>query len=386
MAESLRDQLASAYDKVTSAETPAPPEESSAIVEATPGAEVHQSKITEAKAAPAVTPASAPADERARNKDGTFAEKKDVKSKDTGAAKAQPLPSSSPSAVVAPVAAPVLAPKPRPARPSSWKKEMWGHWDQIPVDLAEYLHTREGQFASGVSTYKAEAESARPLQEAMAPFLPLLQQHRIDPAQWISSLGGAHQRLVMGSPQEKLQLFNKLAQDYGIPLAALYDQQAQSQYLAQPHQPQPQPQGDTLTREEAMKLFAEQFQTVNIKSEIDRFKADEKHKHFDAVQGTMAGLLQATPPIPGVVDLDSAYAYALALPAHAELIAADQEQDRVAQAQASAAAQASRVAGAKGKALSPRSATPSAPASGEKPKGLRSQLDEAYDQHVGGRV
>ena len=384
MTESLRDALTDAFDKV---ESTAAPVESSVISEATPDAPVHTSKIGEVLAEkPAVAPAAAPTDGRARNPDGTFKEvKKDSKDAGAAAPKVQPQPLTTPSVAPAPLATAVPAPKPRPARPSSWKKEMWGHWDQIPVDLAEYLNTRESQFASGVSTYKAEAEAARPLQEAMAPFMTILQQYQIDPATWIRNLGGAHQRLVMGSPHEKLNLFAKLANDYGIPLAALYDQSAQQQYLAQPHQPQPQPQGDTLTRAEAMKLFSEQFQTVNIKQDIDRFKADQKHKHFDAVQGTMAGLLQANPPIPGVVDLDSAYTYALALPAHADLTAADQEQERQQQATAVAAQEASRVATAKGKVISPKSATPSSPG-GDGPKGLRSTLVAAVDQHTGGRV
>ena len=388
MGESLHDQLAAAFDKHEgTTDAPTDTVHDSVIAPASIDTPVHTSKIGEALAnKPAATPAAAPkADGRERNADGTFKEKQPPKDAGAASPKVQPQPPTPTSVAPAPLATSVPAPKARPARPSSWKKEMWGHWDQIPVDLAEYLNTRESQFASGVSTYKAEADAARPLQEAMAPFMPLLQQHKIDPSTWIRNLGGAHQRLALGSPHEKLQLFNKLAQDYGIPLAALYDQNAQQQFLSQPHQQQPQAQPNMLTREEAMKLFSEQFQAANLKSEIERFKADPTHKHFDAVQGTMAGLLQANPPIPGVVDLDSAYTYALALPAHADLIAADQEQERQQQTQAVAEQAASRVATAKGKTISPKSATPTSP-SGDAPKGLRSTLVSAFDQHTGGRV
>ena len=382
MSESLRDQLAANLDKIvardTTDETPAVPVEPSSIAEAP--AEPRPSKIT---TAPPATEATAVPDGRARNPDGTFAEKPKEAPKGAGAAPKASTPQPPPPATGATAAAVPAAAKARPQRPSSWKKEFWPHWETLDPSLAEYLNTRESQFASGVSTYKAEAEAAKPLVEAIAPFMPLLQQHQIDPGQWIRNLGSAHQRLVMGSPHEKLQLFAKLADDYGIPLQALYDQGAQQQYLSQPHYPQPQPQSpNVLTRAEAEKFFEQKYQEKSSLQEIDRFSASDKHPHFDEVRETMAGLLQANL----ADDLESAYQAALRHPRHTELWNAVQEQERSADETKRREQEAARLAQAKGKAVSTRSSTPSAPAGSEKPKGLRAQIEAAAEQHLSGRV
>src|SRR3990167_5066589 len=365
MSESLRDQLASAFDKVentaiegdgkdVSADTTIPVPEAPA-----------SSKIVEA-----------PRDDRARNADGTFAEKK--------VAIAEKIPAKIPSQPVAPVApaAPVVKVT---QRPSSWKKDHWEAWDKIALEnpaLASYLNQRETEFARGVSTYKQEWESARPLMEAMAPFMPLLQQHRIDPGQWIKNLGTAHQQLALCNASQKLQMFAKLAQDYGVPLQALVDETAQTEYLARGSN-QPQLPPNALTREDAMKLWQEQFAATTSEQEVARFSAEkEKYPHFDEVRDTMAGLLQANL----ADDLESAYDAALRHPRHADLWNAISEQKRAQDEEQKRVLEASRVSKARGKAVSPASATPSGPTE-EKPKGLRAQLESATDAVLGsGRV
>jgi len=376
MAGSLRDQLEASYDKIVTvpeapvADAPDAPAEPVAAPASPPS-----SRIAEA---PKAAPAAPVGDDRPRGPDGKFIEKKDAPEIKT-AAKVHPAkaPDTAPAQVAA---APV---KPRPPRPSSWKKEYWDQWEKLDPSLAEYLHTRESQYASGVSTYKAEAEAAKPLMEAVQQFMPELQQHGIEPTKWITSLGQAHRILALGSPQQKLQMFAKLSQDYGVPVQALLDPQAQQQYLAQgqnqpPYQP---PQQRPLTREEAQKLFQEQYLQVNSEQELQKFSADtEKHPHYDEVRATMAALLQSNL----ADDLESAYQAALRHPRHQALWDSIQEQERASQEEARKAAEAQRVQKAKAKAVSSPSATPSAPGAEEKAKGLRSTIEEAWERHAGG--
>src|SRR5512143_4112152 len=69
-----------------------------------------------------------------------------------------------------------------PPRPSTWKKEYWPLYDKLATGqaltpeearkLADYTNQRENEFKGGVSTYKAEADKAREINDAIAPFLP----------------------------------------------------------------------------------------------------------------------------------------------------------------------------------------------------------------------
>src|SRR3990167_3098111 len=388
MAESLRDQLAANYDKITAEapadDTPAPVTDAPAA----PPPPLRKKPPAPPRAPPATAkPAAVSDDDRPRGPDGKFIPKEDAPAKEPvqTAAKIHKATAPAPGSPQAEAALPQAAPaKPRPARPSSWKKEYWEHWDKLDPALAEYLHTRESQYASGVSAYKAEAEAAKPLMEAMQQFIPELKQHNIEPTKWITELGHVHRMLALGTPAQKLQTLNTVLRAYGVPVQALFDQNAQQQYLQQGQFQQPlqmPPQQQPLTREEAQRLWQEQFVQTEADRDLQRFASDaEKHPHYEELRETMSGLLQANL----AEDLESAYQAALRHPRHSNLWEAIQQQDRAAQEEQRKAAEAQRVLKAKGKAVSPQSATPSGPGSEDKPKGLRSNLESAFDSVVGG--
>lgn len=289
-----------------------------------------------------------------------------------------------PGAAAAIVATPAV---PRPPRPSSWAKEHWEAWEQIDPKVAAYINQREQEYARGVSAYKAEWDQVKPVAEAIAQFAPLLQQHGIQPAKWITGLGNAHKILALGAPEQKLSAFVKLAQDYRIPIEQLFVQGQDGKLYFNPQiqasqtqTPPEQPDVRALVRAE---LLEHQTQ-----SEIQAFAAatgpdgQPKHPHFETVKPTMSGLLQANL----ATDLEDAYNQALALPRHADLAAQLREQEVKAEAERKAAESAKLVARARSNALSPKSSTPSVDGA-EKPKGVRAAISAAFDQHIsGGRM
>lgn len=263
-------------------------------------------------------------------------------------------------------------PAPRPARPSSWKKEMWDHWEKLDPNVAAYINQREQEAARGVSTYKQEWDQAKPLLDAIAPFQPLLQQHNIQPDAWIRNLGTAHQKLALGTPQEKLQMFAKLAQDYGVSLQSLGVEQGtadQLHYMSPVFERINQLEG----RLQTWQSQQEQQAQASIQTEIQKFAAT--HPHYETVRSTMAGLLQSNV----AQDLDSAYEKAIRL--HDDIW--QQEQESKAQAEAAKKLEQTKqaVSKAKANATSPRSATPSGNTTQAKgAKGLRDSLEEAFDE------
>lgn len=266
-----------------------------------------------------------------------------------------------------------VAPQVKP-RPSSWKKDYEEHWTKLDPTLQDYIAQREADYAKGVSTYKQNWDQAAPIYEAIQPFMPALQQHNIDPKTWITSLGNAHQMLATGTPYQKLQMFAKLANDYGVPLQAITGGQ---------HDPQFSMMAQELNQ---LKNQWTQFQTSQqqqeqqlIQGEIENFSKNAPH--FEQVRETMAGLLQS-----GVAtDLKSAYEKAIRL--HDDIWQQQQAEAQQAKAQAEAEAQHKKVVEAKAKAVSPRSTSPTgAMGTGNGKKGLRETLAEQLDAAMGGRV
>ena len=257
-------------------------------------------------------------------------------------------------------------------RPSSWKKDYEEHWGKLDPTLQDYIQQREADYAKGVSTYKNQWDMAAPIVEAIRPFEPLLRQYGVAPQQWVTQLGNAHAQLVTGTPEQKMHVFQQLANDYGINLGAVSGQQGydpQFSQLAQELNQIKNQWGQFQSQQEMM----EQAQLQN---EISSFKDDKPY--FEDVRETMAGLLQN-----GMAhDLQSAYEKAIRLN--------DDVFQRVQSEQSakSEMAQREKVAQAKAKVLSPKSTTPTASASngGKSASSAREAIMQAMEQHSSGLI
>jgi hypothetical protein len=246
-------------------------------------------------------------------------------------------------------------------RPTTWKKEYLPIWDKLTtgeqlskeeaLKLAKYSNQRESEYKKGVSTYKAEADRARELENAIAPFIPELQSQNISPSAWINNLGRAHLVLTKAPYEQKVQMFQRLAQDYGIQLN-------QDGQMAQPVQV------DAYTQQLMNQLNQVNQEVSTIKSrfqmeeqsrlntEIERVRSNvEKFPHFDVVREEMAQLLE----LGKAQDLETAYAKAVRLNDDVFAI----EQDKLLKNAQKQTSKATQVAKAKAAAVSPKSVTPS---------------------------
>lgn len=340
-------------DALTSAFADAEPTEAATVETSAP-------EVTEA---PQVTETAEQKADRLRDEKGRFA------TKESAPEAAQVVKPE--SVAPAPTTPPVAEPR-KP--PSSWKKDYWEAYQKLDPQLADYINQREQQFASGVSTYREEAIKAKELNEALAPFMPELQAHGIAPGQWIQNMGRAHQTLLRGSPEQKLQAFQKLAQDYGVPMSALQSGQVDPvmQYVS-PLQEQVLQLRGQLTNWQQQQ---EQQQQRAMLDEIEAFKANAPH--FDEVRETMAGILQA-----GLApDLKSAYDKAIRMnddiwQAESTRRAEEAEKQR-------RDAEAAKVAQARANAVSVRGSTPVGNMGGNGKKGLRDTLEEQVTAVLGG--
>jgi len=271
-------------------------------------------------------------------------------------------------------------------RPSTWKKEYVQIWDKMEkgeqiskedfTKFAEYANQRESEYKKGVSTYKAEADRARGYEEAIAPFIPELQAQNISPAAWINNLGRAHMVLSKAPYSEKVQMFQRLAQDYGIqlgedgvsvPQTDAYTQQLMNQ-LNQVNQ-----------EVYSIKNRFQQEEQSRLMSEIERVRSNvEKFPHFDVVREEMAQLLE----LGKAQDLETAYKKAVRM--NDDVWALEQERLLTSAKQASSKAQ--QVAKAKTVAVSPKSSTPRGTVATTDKKDRRALLSEQLSEAMARRV
>lgn len=273
-------------------------------------------------------------------------------------------------------------------RPSTWKKEYLPLWDkarsgeQLTKEegrkLTNYLNQREQEYKKGVSTYKAEADRARSLEEAIAPFIPELQAQNISPSAWINNLGRAHVILTKAPYQEKVAMFHRLAGEYGIQ----FDQSGQVvQQSYDPYTQQLMAQLQQVNQEVGtIKSRFQQEEDARLNAEIQSFSSNvDKYPHFEALREDMAQLLE----LGKAQDLDTAYRLAVRLnddvwQQEQEKLLSKAKQDAIKQAQ---------VQKAKSASVSVKTTTPSGKtADGVDTKDRRAVIGSAFDNIATSRV
>ena len=271
------------------------------------------------------------------------------------------------------------------SRPSTWKKEYVTIWDKMEAGeqiskedftkFAEYANQRESEYKKGVSTYKAEADRAKSYENAIAPYADNLARRGIQPTQYIENLVRAEQILTNAPYEQKVQVFQKLAADYGIQLNGGQVTQLD------PYTQQLMNQLNMVNQEvSSIKGRFAQEENQRLMSEIERVRSDvEKFPHFDVVREEMAQLLE----LGKAQDLETAYKKAVRMNDDVWAL----EQDRLLKDAKQAAIKSQQVAKAKAAAVSPKSVTPSGRVSepGDK-KDRRSLIAEQMGEALSRRV
>ena len=270
-------------------------------------------------------------------------------------------------------------------RPSTWKKEYVQIWDKMEkgeqiskedfTKFAEYANQRESEYKKGVSTYKAEADRAKSYENAIAPYAENLARRGIQPTQYIENLVRAEQILTNAPYDQKIQVFQKLAADYGIQLNGGQVTQLD------PYTQQLMNQLNMVNQEvSSIKGRFAQEENQRLMGEIERVRSNvEKFPHFDVVREEMAQLLE----LGKAQDLETAYKKAVRMNDDVWEL----EQERLLNTAKQQASKAQQVAKAKAAAVSPKSVTPSGRVAepGDK-KDRRSLISEQLGEAMSRRV
>ena len=277
-------------------------------------------------------------------------------------------------------------PQEKVTRPSTWKKEYVQIWDKMEkgeqiskedfTKFAEYANQRESEYKKGVSTYKAEADRARAYEEVVAPYVQDLQKRGIEPTQYIGNLAKADQILTYAPMEQKIQIFQRLAQEYGVQLNG--DGQMQQ---FDPYTQQLMNQLNMVNQEvSSIKGRFAQEENQRLMNEIQKYQSDTaNYPHFDVVREEMAQLLE----LGKAQDLETAYKKAVRMNDDVWSL----EQERLLKDAKQSAIKAQQVAKAKAAAVSPKSVTPSGRVAepGDK-KDRRSLIAEQMGEALSRRV
>lgn len=206
----------------------------------------------------------------------------------------------------------------KPARDpwSSWKKEAAEIMRTLPEDAQKYIIERQDQFHKGIEGYREAANFAKSIDKAINPYKDYLGQLGVAPDVAFSNLLRTEKTLRTGSAQEKAELFQKLAHDYGIDMGQL----ASIPFDAE----RSRMKSELAYYQEQLKAsndFRQSQEDAQYHSLINDF--GQQHEHFEAVREDMALLLESGK----AQTLEDAYAKALRL--NDELYAKNMEKQQL---------------------------------------------------------
>jgi hypothetical protein len=183
---------------------------------------------------------------------------------------------------------------------NGYRKEEREELAKLPPNIQKMIDERETRYHNGVNQYKEAANYAKTLDNAFKPYKDYMQSLNVTPDVAIQNLMKTEHTLRMGTPQAKVEMFQKLAHDYGIDINAV----AQAPF--DPYQMQLKAHIDYLNQQnEQSQRSLQSVEDARLNSTIEQFATNKPF--FDEARNVMADLLDR-----GLAtDLDDAYNKAL---------------------------------------------------------------------------
>ena len=172
--------------------------------------------------------------------------------------------------------------------PQSWKKEMHDVWNSLSEDAKSYVEQRESQMRDGLEKDRGDATLGRTMRDVMAPYSEIIKSQGIDETQLVRNLMNAHVRLATSDPAQKKELFNHLAQSYGVSLDGEPPQEVDPVMKAMQDKVNNLEQYLTQTQRDA-----QQAERERVNREVEEFASDPNHPFFDEVSEQIVPLINA---------------------------------------------------------------------------------------------
>lgn len=214
-------------------------------------------------------------EDRARDEKGRFA------------TKAEEQPEQQPEEPVAQEQPATLAPE---LQKLGLRKEEADAISANPVALQAFMRRSE-EMHKGLEQYREKAQFGDQMAQAISPYMATIQSIGVQPAVAVQKLLAADHSLRYGSPEQKSQMIQQIARDYGVDLAQI---QPTEQQWVDPQVQQLQSQLGQMQQWIQQQTQAREMQErAALNSEIATFSSDPANAYFEQVKNDMAGLLQA---------------------------------------------------------------------------------------------
>ena len=227
--------------------------------------------------------------ERMRDEQGRFAEKPEAKP--VKAEAVQPVVQEAPAAQ--PVQ-PVQAVESAPRAPDAWSPAAKAQFNALPPEVQAEISRREAEVHKGFTKLDEPRQLGKQFSDVVNPYIPMIRAEGGNPVAAVQDLLQTTYTLRTANPQQKQELFLKLAGQFGVDMQGVFNrlQGQPPQQQVNPQVAQMQQQLWQLQQErQQQQLQAEQQTQAQINQTIEGFASDPKNVYFSNVRAEMAALL-----------------------------------------------------------------------------------------------
>ena len=175
------------------------------------------------------------------------------------------------------------------AAPRTWRKEAAEAFAALPDVIKAEVLKREEDIHKGIGQYKEDATYAQRIKGMIQPYAETFRQAGVDPMVQVQDLLGAHITLSTKGPEERLQAFAQLANDYGVDLGELLDVGTNTPPEVLSLRQELNSLKSTLANVSQTQLGAKQ---AEVAASVETFAKDPANQYFDEVANDIAVLLE----------------------------------------------------------------------------------------------
>lgn len=331
--------------------------------------EKHEAELTKPDSAterPAEIQKPEPKGDRTRDEAGRFAKGKPAAGASTGEA-------ADPAGGAQEEKPP--APSPTLKAPQSWKPTAREKFNALPQDVQEEVLRIDREVRKTMQESASARQTAIEWQRTVAPFEAMIRAEGAEPVKAVGELLRTAAALRSAPAGHKAQLVASMISTFGIDPAAVAAHLAGT---APPAQPQPQPRQQEF-RDPRLDQFFQERQTQmaeRIETELQEFS--QTHDFMEDVAPRLSVLLKTAAEQRIPISLEEAYNAAIAMDPELSAVVKQREAAKASNVQ-KASTERARAASSSIKG-SPAGGSSTPP----KPKGMRAQLEAAFDEAEAG--
>lgn len=224
---------------------------------------------------------------------------------------------------------------PNDIAPDTWRKEAKAEWAAVPPAVKEEMRKREADIAGYVERVKQPVAVGERFTQIVTPYLPMFEATKTDPWANVEAMFKVQERLLHGSPEEKLAIVGMLAQQSGLKLENGQLSAAEgstSQYIKALEQRLEKLEGGV----SQVTSTVHEARAAEMQANVVKFAQDtEAHPYFYDVADRITHLIRAG----AVSNLEEAYQTAIMADPITRQKVVQAEATRVAVSEATAAAE-----------------------------------------------